>query len=246
MIIRVAYSRSDRHPRSHMPRPRRPVISPRKRPVQARSAQLVADILQAAIRVLEREGAQRFTTIRVAETAGVSVGSLYQYFPNKQAILYRLQLDEWEKTSATVEALLGDAKQPPALRLRATMRAFFLSECEEAPLRVALDAATPNYHEAPEAQAVRERGSLVVEEFVKAAAPRASRAQRAFAVELLFMTMSAVGKHVSERRPTPAETVRWADAVAAMLTTHLAGLAPARRARAARGGTRSQGGASEI
>ena len=63
----------------------------RKAPKQARSTQLVADILEAANRVLEREGAARFTTIRVAETAGVSVGSLYQYFPNKLAILLTLQ-----------------------------------------------------------------------------------------------------------------------------------------------------------
>ena len=64
-----------------------------------------------SLHVLEREGAERFTTIRVAEAAGVSVGSLYQYFPNKQAILYRLQLDEWEKTGATIDAILGDTAQ---------------------------------------------------------------------------------------------------------------------------------------
>ena len=88
-----------------MPRPQRPAIDPRKLPVQARSTQLVADILKAAVRVLEREGALRFTTIRVAEAAGVSVGSLYQYFPNKQAILFRLQVDEWEATGATIDAI---------------------------------------------------------------------------------------------------------------------------------------------
>lgn len=58
-----------------------PVLSVRKRPRQARSARLVTSILKAAVRVLEREGAQKFTTARVAEEAGVSVGSLYQYFP---------------------------------------------------------------------------------------------------------------------------------------------------------------------
>ena len=91
-----------------MPRRRPPPTAPRKLPIQARSTELVATILQAAIRVLEREGAQRFTTIRVAKEAGVSVGSLYQYFPNKQAILFRLQTDEWEATGATLDAILGD------------------------------------------------------------------------------------------------------------------------------------------
>jgi AcrR family transcriptional regulator len=60
----------------------------------------VADILQAAAQVLADEGAQRFTTARVAEKAGVSVGSLYQYFPNKASILFRLQTEEWRSTTA--------------------------------------------------------------------------------------------------------------------------------------------------
>ena len=72
-----------------------PQISSRKQPKQARSAELVATILQAATQVLAQEGAGRFTTARVAEKAGVSVGSVYQYFPNKAAILFRLQSDEW-------------------------------------------------------------------------------------------------------------------------------------------------------
>ena len=57
---------------------RNPRISSRKQPKQARSADLVAAILQAAAQVLAKEGAHHFTTARVAEKAGVSVGSLYQ------------------------------------------------------------------------------------------------------------------------------------------------------------------------
>ncbi len=209
-----------------MPRVPRPVVAPRKLPVQARSTQLVADILSAAVRVLEREGAQRFTTIRVAETAGISVGSLYQYFPNKQAILFRLQVDEWEQTGATIDALLGDTTRAPTDRLRATVRAFFHSECEEAPLRLALDAAAPSYHDAPESHAGRDRSQRIVSAFVRAAAPHASARQRRFAGELLFMTVTAVGKQVSERRPPASEVDRWADAIAEMLTGHLARLAP--------------------
>jgi AcrR family transcriptional regulator len=207
-----------------VPRSKRATLAPRKQPVQARSSELVASLLEAAVRVLSREGAARFTTIRVAEKAGVSVGSLYQYFPNKQAILFRLQQDEWEKTGAAIDALLGDTSRAPAERLRATVRAFFQSECDEAPLRLALDAATPNYHDAPESRAHRQRSRRVVLAFVAAAAPRASSRQRRFAADLLFMTMTAIGKQVSERRPTEAEVRRWADATAAMLTGYLAQL----------------------
>jgi AcrR family transcriptional regulator len=220
MIIRVRYSRSG----ATMAHPRRPVTAPRKLPVQARSAQLVADILKAAVRVLEREGARRFTTIRVAEVAGVSVGSLYQYFPNKEAILFRLQLDEWEATGATIDAILGDATRPPAERLRAMMHAFFQSECDEAALRRALDAAAPDYHKAPESRAKRRRSRQIVADFIAAAAPRATAPQRAFAAQLVLVTTTAVGKRLSERDPTRAEVRRWADAVAGMLTMYLDGL----------------------
>src|ERR1700677_1804723 len=179
-----------------MPRPRRPLTAPRKSPIQARSTQLVADILKAAVRVLEREGAQRFTTIRVAEAAGVSVGSLYQYFPNKQAILYRLQLDEWEQTGATIDAILGDTARSPSRRLRDMMRAFFRSECDEAPLRLALDVAAASNDEAIAVHKGRRRSRGVVRSFVAAAAPDASARQRAFATELVFVTMTAVGKQL--------------------------------------------------
>src|SRR6202789_4381377 len=93
-------------------------ISSRKQPQQARSTDLVAAILDAAVQVLAREGAQRFTTARVAEKAGVSVGSLYQYFPNKAAILFRLQSDEWRRTAELLTDILQDLQRPPLERLR--------------------------------------------------------------------------------------------------------------------------------
>src|ERR1700760_1589306 len=93
-------------------------VSSRKQPHQARSSELVAAILEAAVQVLAKEGAQRFTTMRVAEKAGVSVGSLYQYFPNKAAILFRLQSDEWRQTSELLRSILEDSARPPLERLR--------------------------------------------------------------------------------------------------------------------------------
>src|SRR5215467_916584 len=95
---------------------RKPQISSRKQPKQARSTELVGVILEAALQVLAEEGAHRFTTTRVAEKAGVSVGSLYQYFPNKAAILFRLQSDEWKQTTGLLRAILEDTRKPPLER----------------------------------------------------------------------------------------------------------------------------------
>lgn len=207
-----------------MPRRTKTPIDPRKKPQQARSTELVAAILEAAIRVLEREGARRFTTIRVAAAAGVSVGSLYQYFPNKEAILFRLQVDEWARTSALLDGIFADRSLPPPERLRAVMRAFFASERDEAPLRLALDALGPTFADAPEALAVRARSERIARAFVREAAPHASPAEQRFAMSLLMMTMGALGKEVSELDLSPAARDRWADAVAAMLMGHLATL----------------------
>lgn len=65
-------------------------LSARKRPRQARSITTVEAIFEATIQVLLSEGIHRLTTTRVAERAGVSVGTMYQYFPHKQALLYAL------------------------------------------------------------------------------------------------------------------------------------------------------------
>jgi AcrR family transcriptional regulator len=200
-------------------------ISSRKQPQQARSAGLVAAILQAAVQVLAKEGAQRFTTARVAETAGVSVGSLYQYFPNKAAILFRLQSDEWRQTSALLRRILEDQRRPPPERLRTLVHAFIRSECDEAAVRVALDDAAPLYRDAPEAMEVRASSVHAVDVFMREALPAASEATRALAGDLITTTLGAVGKHFSETPRTAAEIAAYADALADMLCAYLRALA---------------------
>ncbi len=69
---------------------RRVRTTPRKKPRQERSRATVDAILDATARVLVQEGYERASTNRVAEKAGVSVGSLYQYFPNKEAMVGEL------------------------------------------------------------------------------------------------------------------------------------------------------------
>ncbi len=199
-------------------------ISSRKQPKQARSTELVAVILEAAVQVLATEGAQRFTTARVAEKAGVSIGSLYQYFPNKASILFRLQSDEWRQTSDLLRGILEDASRPPLDRLRTLVHTFIRSECDEAAVRVALDDAAPLYREAPEAREAKRSGERVVQAFMRAALPRASDATRALAGDLIKTTFSAVGKTFSESPRTAREIEAYADAMADMFCAYLQAL----------------------
>lgn len=213
---------------------RRAQISSRKQPKQARSAELVAAILEAAVQVLAKEGAQRFTTARVAEKAGVSVGSLYQYFPNKAAILFRLQSDEWRQTSALLRGILEDVQRPPLQRLRTLVHAFIRSECDEAAVRVALDDAAPLYRDAPEAQEARASGERTVEIFMREALPKASKATRAVAGDLIKATLTAVGKEFSEAPRSSAEIEAYAEAMADMFCAYLRDLEQGRDRRRSR------------
>jgi AcrR family transcriptional regulator len=220
---------------------RKPQISSRKQPKQARSAELVAAVLEAAAQVLAKEGAQRFTTARVAEKAGVSIGSLYQYFPNKAAILFRLQSDEWRQTGDLLQGILEDVRKPPSERLRILVHAFIRSECEEAEMRVALNDAAPLYRDAPEARKAKASGRRAVGVFMQEALPKAAPAIRATAGELVATTLAVVGKHFSESRRSAAEIAAYADAMADMLCAYLGSLGmPEAKAKTVRRTRRSQ------
>ena len=196
-------------------------ISSRKQPKQTRSTELVAAILQAAAQVLAKEGAHRFTTARVAEKAGVSIGSLYQYFPNKAAILFRLQSDEWQQTTGLLHEILQDRRRAPLDRLRALIHTFIRSECEEAAMRVALSDAAPLYRDAPEAKEVKVSGERAMQAFMREVLPKATKARREMAGELVKATMSAVGKEFSETARTEKETKAYANAMADMFCAYL-------------------------
>ncbi|NVZ90804.1 TetR family transcriptional regulator [Pseudomonas yamanorum] len=204
-------------------------ISSRKEPKQARSTELVSAILEAAIQVLAKEGASRFTTARVAEKAGVSVGSVYQYFPNKAAILFRLQTDEWQQTSQMLSRILEDVSQPPLERLRALVHAFIRSECEEAQMRVALSDAAPLYRDAPEAHEVRAGGQQVFRTFMLELLPQVPEATRDLACDLIVTTFSSVGKEFSGSPRTEAQITAYADAMADMFGAYVTVLNQAAR-----------------
>ena len=207
-----------------MPTRRSAPLSSRRQPQQARSSDLVAAILEAALQVLAKEGVHRFTTTRVAERAGVSVGSVYQYFPNKASILFRLQSDEWRQTTELLCGILEDVATPPLDRLRRLVHAFVRSECEEAGMRTALHDAAPFYRDAPEAQAARAAGERAMQAFLREALPGLSKAKRALAGDLVTTTFSAVGKQFSETPRTEAQIKAYSEALADMLCAYLRSL----------------------
>jgi AcrR family transcriptional regulator len=80
----------------------------RNQPQQPRSRATVSVILDGAIRVLDQQGLEAMTTSRVAEVAGVSVGTLYQYFAHRDAIIDALQDRELERASEMLQRVLSN------------------------------------------------------------------------------------------------------------------------------------------
>ena len=78
----------------------------RRRPKQQRARQTVETVLQGAVRVLARDGLDGVTTNRIAEAAGVSIGSLYQYFPDKRAIFLALHERHAQRVQQVIQRTL--------------------------------------------------------------------------------------------------------------------------------------------
>ncbi|MGA2418811.1 MAG: TetR/AcrR family transcriptional regulator [Candidatus Acidiferrum sp.] len=124
---------------SHLPKPLPVVLEPRKWPVQARSAASVDAILQATIQVLLHVGKDRLTTTRVALRAGVSVGTLYQYFPNKSALLQAVLKRHLDAVTSAVERVCEGQRGKTFPEMAAALiTAFFVAKMKDAKTSVAL------------------------------------------------------------------------------------------------------------
>lgn len=102
-----------------------PTSEPRKTPRQARSRATCAAIVEAAARILETEGDAVLTTNHVAAVAGVSIGTLYQYFPDKQAIIVELVRRERAAMLAELQSIGDDSVDPLGEMLDAAIRHQF-------------------------------------------------------------------------------------------------------------------------
>ena len=166
----------------------------RRRPRQARSRETVETLLEAAAQVFEREG-RGATTDRVAERAGVSVGSLYQYFANKEALITALGERHLDEAEAHFVAALQQASFDGPIE---TLIAQLLDAL------VAMHAERPRLHE------------VLSEELPRSPAIRA----RLDAMEQRFATLIAAGlrAHPEVELADPTTTAQllvvWADALA--------------------------------
>lgn len=204
--------------------PARTQLKPRKAPLQARSKATVDAILSAAAQVLKRKGYAAATTDRIAERAGVSVGSLYQYFPNKDAILVALAERHIDEGFGLVRELLVEALQeaPPAELL---LRRFVVA-------MVALHENEPELHrvlfeEVPLPASVRRGLRRRENEFATEvcelleAHPEVRMKEPRVTAYVLVHTVDALVHNFVLHPPKDIETEELTDEVVGMLLRHL-------------------------
>lgn len=120
---------------------RKSAANQRKQPSQERSRETVAVILEAAARILESRGLEGYNTNAVAEKAGVSIGSLYQYFPGKDALTIALILSFEEELLHSVKTAIAASQHDTLTQaLQRIVRALYGAHIHRAALNVVLEA----------------------------------------------------------------------------------------------------------
>jgi AcrR family transcriptional regulator len=144
------------------------VLEPRKSPVQARSTASVGAILEATIQVLHQVGKERVTTTRVAARAGVSVGTLYQYFPNKSALLQAVLKRHLNEVTDAVELVCHEQKGRSLEQMAtALITAFLDAKMKNAKTSVALYSVSSDVDGAKIVQQTGVRSNKAIVEMLR-------------------------------------------------------------------------------
>jgi AcrR family transcriptional regulator len=152
-----------------------PTLKPRKTPIQARSTASVDAILQATLQVLTSIGKERLTTTRVAARAGVSVGTLYQYFPNKSALLQAALRRHMDHVRSAIETACAQQRSQSLLDMgTALVFAYLEAKMQNVKASAALYAVSSDVDGAAIAKASSQRARrAIVDLFASAREPLA-------------------------------------------------------------------------
>jgi AcrR family transcriptional regulator len=174
------------------------LLEPRKSPVQARSTASVDAILLATIQVLRKVGKERLTTTKVALRAGVSVGTLYQYFPNKSSLLQASLRRHLAGVTDAVELACRENKGK-TLRQMATavITAFFEAKMKDAKTSVALYSVSSDVDGAKIVQQMGLRSHKAIVEMLETASEPLTR-DRQLVAWILQGAMAGVSRRLLE------------------------------------------------
>ncbi len=187
-----------------MPVETQSTLEPRKTPIQARSTVTVEAISEAAIQVLLSHGIDRLTTTRVAERAGVSVGTLYQYYPNKQALLFAVLEAHLEKVAMVLKRACEESHGLPLdVMVRTVVEAFVDAKMERTDISMALYRIAAELGGVTLVKSVGDRSNRALESMF-VTAPGAQFEDVKFVARMMMATMAGTTRAVLEAGATPA------------------------------------------
>jgi AcrR family transcriptional regulator len=178
-------------------------FGPRKTPVQARSEATVEAIFEATIQVLLEGGPDRLTTTQVAERAGVSVGTLYQYFPNKHSLLFSVAERHLNRVAdAVVRACQRNHGQPVATRIESVVQAYVEAKLERSDVSMALYASANGREATALVKRVGKRVQMALASML-ATASDAQFADLPFTSLMLYSAVAGATRAVLEAGASP-------------------------------------------
>jgi len=198
------------------------VFEPRKTPVQTRAAVTVDAISEATIQVLLSHGADRLTTTRVADRAGVSVGTLYQYYSNKQSLLFAVMEDHFEKVAAAVEAACEQACNKPLTEMiKQVVEVFVDAKTERADISVALYQVSGEIGGPALVKKMTQRMRRALDAMLRTALDIESPPD-GLAIDTMLAAMSGAMRSLLEGRPSPATVRRQREQLVLLCRSYMA------------------------
>jgi len=210
--------------RSESPRkaPRKRPTTPRKSAIQARSVATVEAILRATTRILVREGYDALSTNRVADAAGVSIGSLYQYFPNKESLVAALldqHLDQMlGLMAAEAPALLG---LPLDAAIRRFVELMIDAHRVDPELHRVFVEQIPRFGDLARIESVQDRGMALARAYLGAHALELRVTDLDLAAFLVVTTVEAVTHGAVLTKPELLRSPALIDETTALLVSYL-------------------------
>jgi len=202
--------------------PPRPRTLPRKKAVQARSQATVEAILTATARVLVGVGYDRASTNRIAAAAGVSVGSLYQYFPSKEALVAALAERHIDEMSTVVlDAMARHAGAPAEETVRALVEVMIQAHGIDPKLHKVLVEQTPRFGRLEKLHDVEARVTELAVAWLEAHAAEIRPVDPAIAAFVIVHAVEALTHGAVLTRPDLLRDPRLVDEITALVVRYL-------------------------
>ena len=181
---------------------RRPQSNPRKEASQARSRLTVDTLLEATARVLKKEGYDRASTNKIAAAAGVSIGSLYQYFPSKEALVAAVIERHTQELSQVVhKALLKVAGRPFEIAVRELVAAAIDAHRVDPKLHRVLAEEVPRTGRLENIEAVERNARKLFRDYLEAHRSKIAVADLDLAAFIFVTTVEALTHSAVLRNP---------------------------------------------